>query len=97
MAKRRRPLKKAVWQELQKTKADGCEICNERNLVYIVGRPNPLEIDHILPISKGGDNSIENLRWLCMYHNRSLSNGNHNFATESFRFSVKEEVGEGEG
>ena len=33
-----------------------------------------LEIDHILPVSKGGSNSPFNLRFLCQYHNRSRGN-----------------------
>lgn len=45
-----------------------CEFC---------GRQPPevtLEIDHILPVSKGGSNSPLNLRFLCQYHNRSRGN-----------------------
>lgn len=29
----------------------------------------PLELDHLQPLSKGGDNSARNLRWLCRSHN----------------------------
>ena len=42
-----------------------CEIC---------GRQPPeaaLEIDHILPVFKGGSNAAFNLRFLCQHHNRS--------------------------
>ena len=42
-----------------------CEIC---------GRRPPevsLEIDHVVPVARGGDNAYYNLRFLCEYHNRS--------------------------
>jgi hypothetical protein len=45
-----------------------CEIC---------GKQPPevaLDIDHILPVSKGGTNNPLNLRFLCKYHNRSRGN-----------------------
>ena len=45
-----------------------CELC---------GKQPPevtLEIDHILPVSKGGTNSTFNLRFLCQHHNRSRGN-----------------------
>jgi 5-methylcytosine-specific restriction endonuclease McrA len=45
-----------------------CESC---------GRSPPevvLEIDHVLPVSKGGSNSYMNLRFLCLQHNRSRGN-----------------------
>jgi 5-methylcytosine-specific restriction endonuclease McrA len=29
-----------------------------------------LQIDHIVPYARGGDNSLENLRLLCARHNR---------------------------
>ena len=35
---------------------------------------NPLELDHLQPHSKGGDNHHLNLRWLCRSHNRGRSN-----------------------
>ncbi len=33
-----------------------------------------LEIDHILPVSKGGSDIAFNLRFLCQHHNRSRGN-----------------------
>ena len=30
----------------------------------------PLELDHLQPLSKGGDNHHLNLRWACRAHNR---------------------------
>lgn len=45
-----------------------CEICNKQPPEV------KLEIDHILPISKGGSNTPLNLRFLCQYHNRSRGN-----------------------
>ena len=45
-----------------------CEFC---------GKQPPevtLEIDHVLPVSRGGTNSPLNLRFLCQHHNRSRGN-----------------------
>ena len=42
-----------------------CEVC---------GRRPPevsLDIDHVVPVSRGGDNAYFNLRFLCEHHNRS--------------------------
>lgn len=36
-----------------------------------------LEIDHVLPVSKGGGETPFNLRFLCQYHNRSRGNRFH--------------------
>ena len=43
----------------------------------ICGKSPPdvtLEIDHILPVSKGGTDNALNLRFLCLHHNRSRGN-----------------------
>lgn len=45
-----------------------CEVCDRRPPEV------KLEIDHILPVSKGGANTVLNLRFLCQYHNRSRGN-----------------------
>jgi hypothetical protein len=44
------------------------------NKCCICGSSEDLEIDHILPISKGGDGSIGNLQTLCRSHNRRKHN-----------------------
>lgn len=33
------------------------------------GAHQDLTIDHIIPLSRGGDDSLDNLRWLCRSHN----------------------------
>ena len=45
-----------------------CEFCGKKPPEVT------LEIDHILPVSKGGSNAPLNLRFLCQYHNRSRGN-----------------------
>jgi hypothetical protein len=45
-----------------------CEICGKQPPDVMI------EIDHILPVSKGGNNSMSNLRFLCQSHNRSRGN-----------------------
>jgi hypothetical protein len=67
-ARKRKPL---GWQEclaLAVSSEARCEQC---------GKEPPevaLEIDHILPVSRGGDNSHLNLRFLCRRCNRSRGN-----------------------
>lgn len=39
-----------------------CELC---------GSTDRLELDHIIPVSRGGDNSDGNFQFLCLTHNRS--------------------------
>ena len=34
----------------------------------------PLEVDHVLPLSRGGDNMHANLTWRCRSHNRARGN-----------------------
>lgn len=45
-----------------------CELCGKKPPEVI------LEIDHVLPVSKGGNNVTSNLRFLCQHHNRSRGN-----------------------
>lgn len=45
-----------------------CEACRKQELV--TPRHVPLELDHVKPLSEGGDNHHSNLRWLCRSHNR---------------------------
>jgi hypothetical protein len=71
----RKSLTKSLWEEMQK-RPKSCEFCEAKGLI-----PNPrrnsYEIDHIKPVSRGGDNSNDNLRWLCMYHNIARRNNQH--------------------
>lgn len=94
---KRRPLLLAVWQEMQVGKKSGCVVCTEKKIEPILGQfyrgINPLEIDHIVPVSEGGGNEIENLQWLCRYHNRQKG---RNPVTEKFRFKIKEGIVEQE-
>ena len=54
-------------------KRDNFTCCNCRNSIF--AEPNLLlEIDHILPVSKGGYTTEENLQTLCWKCNRSKSN-----------------------
>ena len=45
-----------------------CVMC--RVLKIVTPEDIPLELDHKLPLSKGGDNNHLNLQWLCRSHNR---------------------------
>lgn len=46
-----------------------CVLCAEQGLT--TPPEVPLEIDHLQPLSRGGDNHHLNLRWLCRWHNRA--------------------------
>lgn len=85
ITRKRRPLLKKTWELMQKFKSDGCVVCLRKNLEYI-GHSNPLEIDHIVSLSRGGDNNIQNLQWLCRYHNRQKG---RNPESEKYLFRVK--------
>jgi hypothetical protein len=45
-----------------------CEICGRRP------HEVSLDIDHVMPVSRGGENAYFNLRFLCEHHNRSRGN-----------------------
>lgn len=44
-----------------------CALCREQGLVP--PESEPLVLDHLQPLSAGGDNHWTNLRWLCRSHN----------------------------
>jgi 5-methylcytosine-specific restriction endonuclease McrA len=44
-----------------------CVLCREQGLV--TPDDEPLVLDHLQPLSRGGDNHHSNLRWLCAGHN----------------------------
>ncbi|MGC2661126.1 MAG: HNH endonuclease signature motif containing protein [Bryobacteraceae bacterium] len=48
-----------------------CAVCRQRPPEV------KLEIDHILPVSRGGTEAVLNLRFLCESHNRSRGNRFH--------------------
>lgn len=55
-----------------------CVACRQQELV--TPDDEPLEIDHMRPLSKGGDNCYRNLRWLCRGHNRARGSRDKCFA-----------------
>lgn len=58
-----------------------CQICSEPTRFFSAGYDNPFSkerkagcADHIIPVSKGGTNCIENLRWTCRSCNCARGN-----------------------
>ncbi len=37
-------------------------------------KANPLSVDHIVPLTRGGTNQLENLQTLCRRHNSAKHN-----------------------
>jgi 5-methylcytosine-specific restriction endonuclease McrA len=55
----------------EKQRGRFCVACAENGTPHLV---DDLVLDHLLPLSKGGDNHWSNLRWMCRRHN--LQKGN---------------------
>ena len=71
VARKRRAFKFQDYLMIAIRSDQRCEYCRR-------GPPEvTLEIDHIVPVSKGGSESALNLRFLCQYHNRSRGNHFH--------------------
>lgn len=67
MANTRKPISKKLRFEIFKRDGFSCKYCNAKP-------PNvSLEIDHIVPVSKGGNNSQDNLITACFDCNRGKS------------------------
>lgn len=73
----RKTLSKRLRFEVLKRDNFCCQYCSAKPPKV------PLEIDHILPVSKGGDNSIENLITACFDCNRGKSNNELTCITKS--------------
>jgi hypothetical protein len=67
-ARRRTPFKFEDYMMVATSSEQKCAFCSRRPPEVT------LEIDHILPVSKGGTNALPNLRFLCQHHNRSRGN-----------------------
>lgn len=61
------PMSKDAWKYLTETFGEYC-------LVPGCGVIDQLEIDHVVPLSRGGSNDLDNLQILCKSHNASKSN-----------------------
>jgi len=77
MATKRKDISKKVRFEIFKRDGFSCRYCNAKP-------PNTtLEIDHIVPVSKGGDNSDDNLITSCFNCNRGKSANTLDCVTDS--------------
>jgi len=82
MAKRKSISHKLKLEVLKRDKFKCC-ICGKSPSTH----PElSLEIDHILPVSKGGTDDIENLQTLCISCNRGKGND------ESFNIEIKDRI-----
>lgn len=65
MRKRNRKGQYISWWIKRAITACPCFICGSRHHV---------QVDHIIPLSRGGTSDIENLQPLCRYHNGAKGN-----------------------
>jgi 5-methylcytosine-specific restriction endonuclease McrA len=70
------------WDMLKKFFDNKCVVCCGFNQKW-------LEKDHIIPISKGGSDSIKNIQPLCQYCNQSKGNNSN----EDFRVQMANALG----
>jgi hypothetical protein len=59
-----------VKREMEKTRHKGCCYVDPNSGVCC-GSQHFLQLDHIHEYSRGGLNEVQNLRWLCGFHNRN--------------------------
>ena len=62
------PVRESVRYEVLRRANGKCELCGKSK------DEEPLEVDHIVPRSKGGTNDVNNLQGLCRTCNRGKSN-----------------------
>ena len=77
----RRPIKKDIYDKLWNdfnSSGHICPVCQKqgekRRNTYVVDGYVPFEIDHIVALSKGGQDAVENLHIICRTCNRSKGN-----------------------
>jgi len=58
--------------ELRRIYKDQCQVCGEGS--YVAGRPL-VEVAHIMPFSRGGKSTINNMLCLCPNHHRMFDSG----------------------
>lgn len=62
------PVKGSVYYEVMKESGGRCALCG------VTSKDRPLDVDHIIPRSKGGNSEKENLQVLCSRCNRTKGN-----------------------
>jgi hypothetical protein len=55
-------LRSVFFHTLSKRDGEACKVC---------GSTRDLTVDHVIPLSRGGENSLENMQILCRKHNSS--------------------------
>jgi hypothetical protein len=69
-----------IREELKTRFGNKCSICGAEDV--------PLYVDHIVPISRGGSDNIENLRLVCLRCNLANVNGLRGFEFEDYLFRL---------
>jgi 5-methylcytosine-specific restriction endonuclease McrA len=69
-----------IIKNLKARFGDKCYLCGTKGV--------PLSIDHIVPLSEGGDNSLENLRLVCLKCNIKTHEGIREFDFVNYLFQL---------
>lgn len=80
---KRKSINQSIRRKIYEKHKGICSRCGEKTRFFNSSYDTPFDdspragsVDHIIPVSMGGDNSEKNLRWMCRSCNCSRQNKN---------------------